>query len=295
MTTNRFEVIESFREPMSKHSIWGVGGPADHVLWPSSVTSLRQKLSSLPVSTSLTWVGLGSNLLVRDAGIRGTVIITAKGLDGIELIDGNRVRIECGVPCAKVARFAAKSGLGGAEFLIGIPGTIGGALAMNAGCWGSEIWDWVEAVETINRTGVATQRGVSEFVISYRKVIRPGDEWFLSVILRFKTGDSEYSGSIIKDLLRQRAQSQPMGERSCGSVFKNPDGKYAGQLIECSGLKGHRIGSAHVSRKHANFFINDGDATAAQLEALIRFVQKQVYVQTGVLLHEEVQIIGEHL
>ena len=285
--------LERFDEPMAKHSVWGVGGLADHVIWPRDTRELCAKLAAVPAEQPITWVGLGSNLLVRDGGVRGTVIVTVGGMDAIESIGEHHLRVQAGAPCAKVARFAARQGLTGMEFLAGIPGTMGGALAMNAGCYGGETWDWVESVELVKRSGEVTRHPSSDFEVSYRHVARRTDEWFLSADLRLEAGDSETGKATIKRLLRQRSESQPTGQRSCGSVFKNPPGDYAGRLIESAGLKGTRIGSASVSRKHANFIINDGNASAQNVESLIEFVQRQVHDKTGVWLTPEVQIIGE--
>jgi UDP-N-acetylmuramate dehydrogenase len=202
------------------------------------------------------------------------------------------VYIEAGVPCARVARFCVDNGLVEAEFLAGIPGTMGGALAMNAGAFGGETWAIVECVEMLNRNGVTHLRTPSEFEIGYRSVKKPNEEWFLAAELRLKKGDTSSSLQHIKALLEKRAVTQPTNLPSCGSVFKNPQGDYAARLIEKSGLKGYRIGGACVSEKHANFIVNMNKATAADIEALIDYVQAQVKKQCSVDLQTEVCKVG---
>lgn len=280
-------------EPLARLTSWRVGGPADRLYRPADADDLAVFLAGLPADEPLTWLGLGSNLLIRDGGIRGTVILLHGLLNGLELVDADHVHAEAGVPCAKVARFAARTGLVGAEFLAGIPGTMGGALAMNAGAWGAETWERVSAVETIDRKGVRRSRRPEAYQIGYRSVRGPAEEWFLSCELTLERGDGEASLERIKALLAKRAQTQPTGQPSCGSVFRNPQGDHAGRLIEASGLKGYCIGGACVSEKHANFIINTGAATAADIEALIAHVQATVEREHGVKLHPEVRMVGE--
>ncbi len=280
-------------ESLARLTSWRVGGPADSFYRPADIDDLAAFLGSLPVGEPLTWLGLGSNLLVRDGGIRGTVIALHGVLDALERVADQRVRAEAGVPCAKVARFCAKQGLTGAEFLAGIPGTMGGALAMNAGAFGGETWERVVAVETVDRQGRRHRRTPAEYEIGYRSVKAPGEEWYLAVELALEPGDSEAALREIKRLLAQRNESQPTGVASCGSVFRNPAGDHAGRLIEASGLKGYCIGGACVSEKHANFIINTGDATAGDIEALIEHVQRAVADAQGVRLIPEVRVVGE--
>jgi len=207
-------------------------------------------------------------------------------------LDNNRVRAEAGVSSAKLARFTAHHGLCGAEFLAGIPGTLGGALIMNAGAFGGETWDWVEQVETVDRTGEVRVRKPDEFTIAYRKVSGVEGEWFLAAILKLKPGDGEAGLEARQQLLDKRAASQPIGLPSCGSVFRNPEGDYAARLIEQTGLKGTCIGKACVSEKHANFIINTGGAKAAEIEQLMQLVREQVEKASGVHLISEVHIVG---
>ncbi len=279
--------------PLARHTTWRVGGPADHCYQPADLRDLSAYLASLPPDEPVMWLGLGSNLLVRDGGVRGNVILTHGVLNVLERIDDAGVRAGAGVPCAKVARFCANAGLAGAEFLVGIPGTIGGALAMNAGAFGGETWRQVTAVETIDRAGRIHRRSPAEYRIGYRSVEGPPGEWFVAADLGFDHGDAHEANAKIKALLQQRAASQPMGLPSCGSVFRNPPGDHAGRLIESCGLKGYHIGGACVSEKHANFIINRGGATAADIEALIGHVRATVARECGVDLVAEVRIIGE--
>jgi len=280
-------------EPMSRHTSWRVGGPADVWFAPRDVEDLSSFLRTLPAGVPVTWVGLGSNLLVRDGGIRGAVISVHGILNALERIGDDRVRAEAGVACARLGRQCARWQLGPADFFAGIPGTVGGALAMNAGAWGSETWPHVVETETIDRLGLRHRRQASEYRFGYRSVTPPvAGEWFLAATFRFAPRPDASTDSI-KRLLEQRHASQPIGAWSCGSVFTNPPGGHAAQLIESAGLKGHRIGGAAVSDKHANFIINEGAATAADLEALVRHVQATVERVHGIRLVPEVRVIGE--
>ena len=280
-------------EALSEHTSWRVGGPAERLYFPADLDDLLSFLRGLSADEPLFWLGLGSNLLVRDGGIRGTVICTKNKLKGMRLLEGNRVHVEAGVPSALVARFCTDQGLVGAEFLAGIPGTFGGALAMNAGAFGGETWPLVERLWTVDRFGCARQRTAEEYAIGYRSVGGPAGEWFLAAELHLQAGDTAQAREHIKALLAKRAASQPVSQPSCGSVFRNPPNDYAARLIEACGLKGHRIGGACVSLKHANFIVNLGEATAADIELLIVLVREQVRQQTGVNLEPEVRIVGE--
>lgn len=280
-------------EPLARYTTWRVGGPARLLYRPADSEDLRAFLASLPEDEPLLWLGLGSNLLVRDGGFNGTVIATQGRLDGIGLLTATELRVEAGVSCAQVARFAARQGLCGVEFLTGIPGTFGGALAMNAGAFGGETWSRVTAVETVDRNGRLHKRLPGAFKVGYRRVERPAEEWFLAATLALEPGDVRESQERIRELLERRSSSQPIGQPSCGSVFRNPPGDHAARLIEAAGLKGAVIGGAQVSEKHANFIINQGHATAADIEALIRRVRDQVKAASGVELVTEVHIVGE--
>ena len=280
-------------EPMSKHTSWHVGGPAEVYFNPRDRDELTSFLRHLEPNVPVYWVGLGSNLLVRDGGIDGVVISTHGTLDRLERQSETAVFAEAGVACARIARQCIKWGLGPAEFFAGIPGTMGGALAMNAGAFGGETWQHVVEVETVDRHGRHRTRQAGEYKASYRHVEAPvAEEWFLSAKLSFehRPGANE---AVVRELLAKRKASQPIGEWSGGSTFTNPPQDHAARLIEVSGLKGFRIGGASVSEKHANFIVNDGQARAADIEALIAHVQGTVEKLHGVRLNPEVRIVGK--
>lgn len=287
-----FDARLSRNEPMSKHTSWHVGGPADLFFTPLGVADTAAFLQSLEAGTPVTWIGLGSNLLVRDGGIRGAVIETHGVFDELERRGENEVWCGCGVACAKLAKQCIKWGLGPAEFFAGIPGTLGGALAMNAGAFGGETWRHVVSVAVIDRAGVRRERPASDYTVGYRHVAGRSDEWFLGALLRFELRPG-VSGDDIRHLLARRKATQPIGEWSCGSVFTNPPGDHAARLIEASALKGFGIGGARVSQMHANFIVNDGTASASDIEQLIRHVQRTVEQEHGVRLNTEVRIVGE--
>ncbi len=282
-----------FNEPMARHTSWRVGGKAKRFYQPKDVDDLAVFLGQLSEDERLFWIGLGSNLLVRDGGIEGTVICTSGVLNTIERLGDNMVRAEAGVACAKVARFCARIDLRGAEFMVGIPGTMGGALSMNAGAFGGETWSLVRAVETINRHGQRFLRKPAEFDIAYRQVKGANDEWYIAAHLELTPGDGKQATARIKELLDKRNVTQPTGVASGGSTFRNPPGDYAGRLIEASGLKGFCIGGACVSDKHANFIINNGNASAADIEALITHIAITVEKIQGIRLQPEVHIVGD--
>ncbi len=279
-------------EPMAKHTSWRLGGPADRYYVPADLDDLGAFLASLEADVEVLWVGLGSNLLVRDGGIRGAVVAPLGVLDHIELRGVDRVYVECGASCAKLAKFCNKQNLAGGDFFAGIPGTVGGALAMNAGAFGGETWRAVDHVVMIDRSGQLVERGADEFEVGYRQVGGPQREWFVAAEFGFAPRAAG-EASNIRELLRRRNETQPIGQPSCGSVFKNPPGDHAARLIEAAGLKGHRLGTACVSDKHANFIISSADTTAADVEALIGFVREQVRERFGVELETEVRIVGE--
>lgn len=279
-------------ESLSRYTSWRVGGEARQLYRPADKDDLALFLQQLPAEEPVLWLGLGSNLLIRDGGFNGSVIVTAGALQQIEL-DGLKVKAEVGTYCSKLAKQAAKAGLKGAAFLAGIPGTLGGALAMNAGAHGSETWDFVTAVTTIDKHGQLRQRPASDFTVSYRHVALPQGEWFVAAEMRFDQGDAKAESDLIRELLKKRNASQPTNQPCAGSVFRNPPGDFAGRLIESSDLKGLAVGGASVSTKHANFIVNDGTATAADIENLISLVQQKVAQIQGITLTPEVHIIGE--
>ncbi len=282
-----------FQAPLAGLTSWRVGGPAECLFRPADLADLRLFLAEGLGPRPYTWLGLGSNLLVRDAGLRGTAIVLHGALAEIELLEGNRVRVGAGAPSARVARACARAGLAGAAFLAGIPGTVGGALAMNAGCFGAQIWDLVDAVDVVAPSGALRTLRPAAFEVGYRHVAGlDSGEAFTGAVLRLAAGDARTEQQRIRTLLARRGATQPSGA-SCGSVFRNPPGDHAGRLIEAAGLKGRCIGAACISRKHANFILNTGGARAADIEALIRHVQAVVAERFGVHLEPEVRIVGE--
>ena len=298
--TPEFMTRVRWHESMAAHTSWRAGGPADMFFLPRDIEDLSAFLRVLPAHVPVYWVGLGSNLLVRDGGIRGVVVAAAGAFTRIERRSQSRVYCQASVPCARIARACSNWGLAQAEFFGGIPGTLGGALAMNAGAFGDETWRHVCSVETIDRRGHRHTRQAQEYRVGYRQVEPPpstlsagNEEWFVSAELQFETLGAETRTSSVRSLTERRKQTQPLGQWSCGSVFKNPPGDHAARLIEAAGLKGHRIGDAIVSEKHANFIINEGHATATELEQLIRHVQRTVERMHGVVLETEVRIVGE--
>jgi UDP-N-acetylmuramate dehydrogenase len=303
------------REPMASHVSWRAGGAAQTAYFPVDLDDLVGFLRSLPAGEPVHMTGLGSNLLVRDGGLRGTVIFTHRALREIRLdhlgARGGGVYAEAGVACPKVARYAALNELAGAEFLAGIPGTVGGALAMNAGCYGGETWDIVAHVLTVDRTGKKRARTREDYEIDYRSVVLRGrgippnppwakggvrgdlEEWFVAASFRLKRGSGAESRGKITKLLKRRIATQPLGEPNAGSVFRNPRGDYAARLIEACGLKGRVMGDAMISDKHANFIVNRGGARAADIEALILLAEQSVKEKFGITLEREVRIVGE--
>ncbi|CAK0779494.1 UDP-N-acetylenolpyruvoylglucosamine reductase [Gammaproteobacteria bacterium] len=283
-------------EPLSGYTTWRVGGPADQLYSPADVADLAAFMAQLPEDEPLLWLGLGSNLLVRDAGFRGTVIALHGALAEVERLSGSRVQAGAGVACARLARLLVRQQLTGGEFLGGIPGTLGGALAMNAGAFGGQTWELVEEVTTIDRVGRLRTRTPADFRVSYREV-RPatvrGEEWFIAAMLHLQPAADDAGAERIRTLLERRSRTQPIGMASAGSTFRNPEGDYAARLIEASGLKGLREGGACVSSMHANFIINTGNATAADIERLIYRIQSRVEELHGVHLVTEIHVVGE--
>lgn len=299
---------------MSQHTSWRAGGYAERVYQPADLADLIVFLRTLPADGPVVAVGLGSNLLVRDGGLRGTVLLLHAALTEMHIEANGSIYVQAGVTGAKLARFAAKHNLRGAEFFAGIPGTLGGMLAMNAGCYGSETWNAVANAQTIMRSGKLLEREPDDYEIGYRHVVLrmkgayfehddariPNstpfhqEEFFVGARLRLPTGDGEIARREIKALLSKRIASQPLNLPNAGSVFRNPPNDYAARLIEQCGLKSLQIGGARVSEQHANFIVNVGGATAADIENLITEVQALVQHKTGICLHPEVRIIGEH-
>ena len=285
-------------EPMAGHVSWRAGGAAARAYVPADLADLVAFFTTLRHDEPVMTVGLGSNLLVRDGGYDGTVVFTHGALKTLRLEADGTIYAEAGVSSPKVARFAANHHLVGAEFLAGIPGTMGGALAMNAGCYGGETWNYVERALMLDRRGELVERRPDDFAIGYRHVglKRATDEIFVAAWLRFPAGDGAAARARIAELLEQRIATQPLALPNAGSVFRNPPGDHAARLIEAAGLKGSRSGGARVSEKHANFIVNpDGTATAAEIETLIGQVQARVKEMFGIELVREVRIVGASL
>jgi UDP-N-acetylmuramate dehydrogenase len=296
-----------YEEPMARHVTWRAGGAARRTYFPADLADLQLFLRTLSADEVIYFVGLGSNLLVRDGGLQGTIIFTHRCLPALRLAhmseSSGEIFVEAGVAAPKLARFAALHELIGGEFFAGIPGTVGGALAMNAGCYGGETWNHVLSVRTIDRNGTVRERARKEYRVGYRSVAlsRPvqatvqatPDEWFIAALLRFERGDGATSRRLMKEMLERRIASQPLGQPNAGSVFRNPPNDHAARLIEACGLKGRRIGSAMISDKHANFIVNLGGARAADIEGLIELAHRSVREKFGVALEREVRIIGD--
>jgi len=280
-------------EPMSCHTSWRVGGRVEYFYTPVDKHDLIQLISQLPRSFPIYLVGLGSNLLVRDGDVPGMIIKTFKGLSKINYFEPDRIYAEVGASCAKVVRVSIGSGLQGVEFLSGIPGSFGGALAMNAGAFGGETWDWVEQIECIDRQGKCHVMHADSINYGYRNVGLPQDYWILSGWLRLHPIAENWQGKgKLKSLFDKRNSAQPVQSANAGSVFRNPEGTFAARLIEKVGLKGTRVGNAVISETHANFIVNEGGATAEDIESLIKLAKDKVYRDCNVCLQTEVRIIG---
>ena len=281
-------------EPLSRHTSWRVGGVADRYYEPESREDLAKFVRSLPAHEPILWIGLGSNLLVRDAGVRGTVIALHGALDKLEKSGDAEIHAEAGVHCARLAKFSVNQKLVGGGFFGGIPGTVGGALAMNAGAHGGETWNVVHEVEVMFRDGRYEWLPRTAFTFGYRHVEYPKDMiGFVAARFRFTPDVAGTAEKDMKEWLARRKATQPVGKPSAGSTFRNPPGEHAARLIEACGLKGHRIGGAMVSPLHANFIITDDSARAMDVETLIAHIRAVVQQQKGVTLETEIKIVGE--
>lgn len=294
LSRGSYQGLLLFNELLADYTTWRVGGRAKKLYKPAGIADLALFIKQLPKEEPLLWLGLGSNSLIRDVGFSGTVVLTQGCLKEISLLDEELVYVEAGVSCATMARYCARANLAGGEFWAGIPGTMGGALRMNAGCFGGETWQTVVEVKTMTRDGEIRVRKPEEFDIAYRHVSGLENEWFIAATCRLAQGQKEKSLQLIKELLAHRAETQPTSEYNCGSVFRNPPGNFAARLIESCGLKGKQLGGAVVSTKHANFIINQqGGASASDIESLIELVRDTVHKATNIDLIREVHIIGD--
>lgn len=281
-------------EPMARHTSWRVGGTADRYFEPADREDLARFVAALPAGEPLLWIGLGSNLLVRDGGIRGTVIGLHGALDTLRLDSATGIYAEAGVHCARLAKFATGHRLAGAGFFAGIPGTVGGALAMNAGAHGGETWNVVAEAEIMRRDGTTQWLPKPAFRYGYRHVEAPADmAGFLAARFTFAADADGSAEADMKAWLARRKATQPVGRPTAGSTFRNPPGDHAARLIERCGLKGHRVGGAEVSMLHANFIVTDETARAADVERLIAHIRDTVFEKTGVRLEPEVRVVGE--
>ena len=287
-------ILGEHREvPMAEHTTWRCGGAADRVYAPSSLDDLSAYLAGLGEDVPLTWLGRGSNVLVRDGGMRGVVIQLSEPLSEI-VLEPPRVHALGGALCARLATLTATAGFGGLEFLAGIPGTVGGALAMNAGAADSELWEFVESIETVDRQGARHEFTSEQVEVGYRFAKIPAGHGIVAGTFRLEPSeDPTQPERRLRKLMDHRRTTQPVSQPSGGSVFRNPPGGHAARLIEEAGLKGHRIGGAEVSRTHANFIVHEGTASAADIERLIEHVQDTVEQHSGVRLELEVRILGE--
>jgi UDP-N-acetylmuramate dehydrogenase len=279
--------------PLAEHTSWKIGGPAEYFYRPLDTEDFVKLLQTWQ-DEPITVLGAGSNVLIRDRGIKGLVIYLRNSLNQLQLLDENSLRVESGVNLTHLVQKCAELGMIDAAFMAGIPGTLGGALKMNAGGYGNCIWQHIKTVETINRRGEIKLRAADEFMASYRQIKGLAkDEWFIAATLHFNRGAAEKAKEQIKTYIQKREKSQPLNLPSCGSVFRNPQGDYAARLIEASQLKGKQIGGAKISEKHANFIVNCGGATAADVEALIQEIVITVEKSSGIKLISEVDILGD--
>ena len=285
-----------FDHSLKRLNTWRVGGAAECFFKADDAAALSHFLRYCAADHPIFYLGLGSNVLVRDGGIRGIVISLGHGFNWIEPRSEDTIGAGAGTSCAQLARFYVNNGLPGLEFMVGIPGTVGGALRMNAGAFGGEIWEYAVAIETIDRQGTRKKRMLNEMDVGYRFVDLPDDECIISGEFK-RPQEIKAKDELRKQLktyLDMRNQTQPTNMPTCGSVFKNLQGSSAGRLIEECGLKSYTVGNAMVSEKHANFIVNKGSATARDIEELIVHIQAVVREQSGVHLQPEVVIIGDH-
>jgi UDP-N-acetylmuramate dehydrogenase len=283
-------------EPLARHTSFRIGGPADLLVLPDTPADLARVLAAAAAhDVSVTLLGGGSNVLVGDGGIRGVVVKLGRGFAGIEWTeDGDDVRVRAGaaVQIGQLARASVDRGLAGLEFAEGIPGTIGGALFMNAGAYGGEFAPVVEGVDGLDRSGESRTLARDALAFGYRRTRLPAGFVVVAVHLRLRREDPAAVRARMEDARDRRLAAQPHGQSNAGSIFKNPDGDHAGRLIEAAGLKGMRAGRARISERHANFIVNEGGASAADVKALMDVAQRVVWERSGVWLEPEVRLIG---
>lgn len=280
-------------EPMKKHTTFRVGGPADVLVQPDETALAAILALCRQYHVSYSFIGNGSNLLVGDKGIRGVVIEMTDPMGNIE-VDGTKITAQAGAMLSKIANTAASNGLGGMEFAAGIPGSVGGAVVMNAGAYGGEMKDIIERVYVLDENGAQLELDRDALDLGYRHSCIPEKKFIVTkVVLELVPRNEAEIRSEMKELNEKRAEKQPLQYPSAGSTFKRPEGYFAGKLIMDAGLRGYQVGGAQVSEKHCGFVINKGDATAADICQLMRDVSDKVQAQFGVVLEPEVKMIGE--
>ena len=280
-------------EPMKKHTTFRVGGPADVLVQPDETALAAILALCRQYHVSYSFIGNGSNLLVGDKGIRGVVIEMTDPMGNIE-VDGTKITAQAGAMLSKIANTAASNGLGGMEFAAGIPGSVGGAVVMNAGAYGGEMKDIIERVYVLDENGAQLELDRDALDLGYRHSCIPEKKYIVTkVVLELVPRNEAEIRSEMKELNEKRAEKQPLQYPSAGSTFKRPEGYFAGKLIMDAGLRGYQVGGAQVSEKHCGFVINKGDATAADICQLMRDVSDKVQAQFGVVLEPEVKMIGE--
>ena len=280
-------------EPMKKHTTFRVGGPADVLVQPDETALAAILALCRQYHVSYSFIGNGSNLLVGDKGIRGVVIEMTDPMGNIE-VDGTKITAQAGAMLSKIANTAASNGLGGMEFAAGIPGSVGGAVVMNAGAYGGEMKDIIEKVYVLDENGAQLELDRDALDLGYRHSCIPEKKYIVTkVVLELVPRNEAEIRSEMKELNEKRAEKQPLQDPSAGSTFKRPEGYFAGKLIMDAGLRGYQVGGAQVSEKHCGFVINKGDATAADICQLMRDVSDKVQAQFGVVLEPEVKMIGE--
>ncbi len=280
-------------EPMKKHTTFRVGGPADVLVQPDETALAAILALCRQYHVSYSFIGNGSNLLVGDKGIRGVVIEMTDPMGNIE-VDGTKITAQAGAMLSKIANTAASNGLGGMEFAAGIPGSVGGAVVMNAGAYGGEMKDIIEKVYVLDENGAQLELDRDALDLGYRHSCIPDKKYIVTkVVLELVPRNEAEIRSKMKELNEKRAEKQPLQYPSAGSTFKRPEGYFAGKLIMDAGLRGYQVGGAQVSEKHCGFVINKGDATAADICQLMRDVSDKVQAQFGVVLEPEVKMIGE--
>jgi len=278
--------------PLAHMTWFGVGGPAEVLYKPADKDDLIKFVKECPSDIPFTVLGVASNLIIRDGGIPGVVLRLGKGFNDIEVLEDNRIKVGVAVLDANVANFACENEIAGFEFLVGIPGTIGGALRMNAGAYGGEIKDILEYAEVLFPNGEVKKVTLDEMGLSYRHNSMPKDIIFLSAVFKGVKGDKSEIAAKIEEIKAKKEASQPVRTKTGGSTFANPEGQSAWKLVDEVGLRGYKIGDAQISEKHTNFMLNVGNATAADLERLGEEARSRVFEKFGIMLRWEIKRIG---